>query len=87
MSDHFHRADDDGLPSLPLPVVPDLLSGQLMIPAAAVTLLLRAIAAGWTACPCDDTDCRWTAARGVPLVKGPGHAADVEGRAARRDPA
>ncbi|MFJ7280734.1 hypothetical protein [Kitasatospora sp. NPDC098663] len=61
MSDHFDHADDDGLSSLPLPVVPDPLSGQLMMPTAAVTFLLRAIAAGWTACPCDDTDCRRTA--------------------------
>ncbi|MGW2547481.1 hypothetical protein ACWC5I_43055 [Kitasatospora sp. NPDC001574] len=46
MSDHFHAAAADGLPSLPLP---------------AVTGLLRAVAASWTACPCDNTGC-WQAA-------------------------
>ncbi|MFJ4799133.1 hypothetical protein [Kitasatospora purpeofusca] len=58
MSDHFDHTAADGLP---LTVVHDLLSGQLMMPTAAVTLLLRTIAANWTASPCDDTDCRRTA--------------------------
>ncbi|MFE2722569.1 hypothetical protein [Kitasatospora sp. NPDC059327] len=63
MSDHRPHTDPDGLRSMPMPVSRDILSGDLMIPASAVTTLLRAIAAGWTACPCDRSDCHRTAAR------------------------
>ncbi|MFE2728747.1 hypothetical protein [Kitasatospora sp. NPDC059327] len=62
MSDHHPHTDPHDLPSLPMPVTHDILTGELMIPATAVTLLLRAIAAGWSACPCDESDCRRTAA-------------------------
>ncbi|MFI9332648.1 hypothetical protein ACIGZJ_34585 [Kitasatospora sp. NPDC052868] len=78
MSDHFHHTAHDGPPSLPLTVVHDLLSGRLMIPATAVTLLLRTIAAGWTASPCDDTDCRRTAELYAADLTGYADQLDVE---------
>ncbi|MEV7217917.1 hypothetical protein AB0O31_33085 [Kitasatospora cineracea] len=44
----------DGPLRADLPVVHDLMSGDLMIPAAAVTALLRGIAACWRAHPVPD---------------------------------
>ncbi|MFI9788481.1 hypothetical protein ACIHEI_33955 [Kitasatospora sp. NPDC051984] len=52
MSDHSHHADASGQPGVMLPLVHELLSDTLMIPATAVTGLLRAIATSWTASPC-----------------------------------
>ncbi|MFJ4672685.1 hypothetical protein [Kitasatospora purpeofusca] len=86
MSDHVHRAAHDGLPSLPLPVVQDLLSGQLMIPATAVTALLRAVAASWSAC--EDTGCRQAAEPYAASLTGCADQLDVECiAAAGADPA
>ncbi|MGY0466874.1 DUF6213 family protein [Kitasatospora sp. cg17-2] len=78
MSDHRHHAAADGLPSLPLPVVHDLLSGDLMIPATAVTALLRAVAESWRACPCEDTGCRQAAEPYAASLTGCADQLDVE---------
>ncbi|MFF2820982.1 hypothetical protein ACFVT9_36330 [Kitasatospora cineracea] len=48
---HHHG---DGPLRADLPVVHDLMSGDLMIPAAAVTALLRGIAACWRTRPVPD---------------------------------
>jgi hypothetical protein len=64
MSDH-HHTDAHGPPDLSLPLVHDLISDTLMIPATAVTGLLRAIATNWTATPCQ--------ACAPPLHALPGH--------------
>ncbi|MFJ4671580.1 hypothetical protein [Kitasatospora purpeofusca] len=78
MSDHVHRAAHDGLPSLSLPVVHDMVSGELMIPATAVTGLLRAAAASWSACPYDDTGCRQAAEPYAASLTGCADQLDVE---------
>jgi len=52
MNNHFDN--ENALPPLRMTIVEDLLSGELMIPATAVTTLLRTIAASWTDCPCAD---------------------------------
>lgn len=62
MSDHHMCGDRCGQPSQPLPVIEDVISGQLLIPATDVTTLLRSIAASWTVCGCGDEADRRSAA-------------------------
>ncbi|MFF7459565.1 hypothetical protein [Kitasatospora sp. NPDC008115] len=52
MTDTSDHDSPSGAPGTRMPVALDLVSGELMIPATAVTALLRAVAANWTTGPC-----------------------------------